>query len=88
MGATTRLPNDPAVRDRLREAQAAEARTIAGFYAATERVAAAGEALAEAERELASAASAVVAGSGAERAAVLLGLTPGELRAKVRAAGR
>jgi hypothetical protein len=88
MGVTTRLPSDPAARDRLREAQAAEARTIGEFYAAAERVRLAGEALAAAERDLGAAAAGVIAGSGPDRAAILLGMTPAELRTMAKAAGR
>lgn len=88
MGATTRLPSDPAVRERLREAQATEANTIGEFYAATERVRRAGESLAAAEAALAVAAAAVIACSGPDRAAILLGLTPAELKAMAKAAGR
>jgi hypothetical protein len=81
-----RLPTDPVARERLREAQAAEARVVAAYYASAARLDTARAMLAEAESALASAVTAVVATSGAERATILLGLGKAELRHAITAA--
>jgi hypothetical protein len=81
-----RLPTDPAARERLREAQAAEARVVATYYTTATRLDSARAMLAEAESELSDAVRAVVATSGAERATILLGIGKAELRHAITAA--
>lgn len=75
------MPTDAAARERLREAQVAEARAVAGFFAARGRVTAAASGLDEAERRLAEATGRVIAISGSDRAMTLLGIEKTELRA-------
>jgi hypothetical protein len=92
---TGRIPKDVQARERLREAQDAEARAVSAACAAQEAlaaaigrrdtaVAAANALLAEAEQAVASAQASVVAVSGVERASVLLGVSRTVLR-KARA---
>lgn len=80
-----KMPIDARARERLRDAQVAEARAVAHFFAQSDRVATAASGLAEAESRLGDAAASVVATSGAERAMVLLGLDKAELRAMTSA---
>lgn len=86
-----KFPSDPHARERLREAQATEARAVAAVYAAEagrdkaiarrdEAIAAATAVVDAADADLAAARAALVAVSGVDRAASLLGATRSELR--------
>ncbi len=86
-----KFPSDLQARERLREAQAAEARAVTAVYAADaerdkaiarrdEAVAAATTVVEAADADLAAARAGLVAVSGVDRAAILLGATRSELR--------
>jgi hypothetical protein len=75
-----RRPTDAAARERLREAQSAEAKVVAAYYAAAARAEAARAVLADSESQLGNALEAVVAISGQSRALALLGLDKAGLR--------
>ena len=89
--AAGRMPRDVRARERLREAQAAESRAVAAVCAAGEAlsracgrreatVAAATVKVEQAHAVVAHAQAALIAVSGLDRAAVLLGVDAGELR--------
>ena len=84
-------PTDPRARERLREAQAVEARTVAAVYGAESRVERAAAKrdrarevadvwVTDAVRVLDRARADLVSVSGVDRAALLLGLSRSELR--------
>jgi thioesterase domain-containing protein len=79
-------PASRAARDRLREAQQAEARALGKVEVAIKTRLRAAERLGDADSALARAQAAVVESSGLERAAFLLDLDRAELRRRVRTA--
>ena len=81
-------PVSRTARDRLREAQQAEARALHAVDAAAATRARAARHLEAADQQLAEAQAVVAATSGLERAAYLLDLDIAELRRRVRAAER
>lgn len=96
MSSSRKKPRDPHARERLREAQAAESRAVASVYAAEAKVEAAiikrDNARATADGWVADATDLrdqaradLVSVSGADRAALLLGLGKLELRRSVAA---
>jgi formate-dependent phosphoribosylglycinamide formyltransferase (GAR transformylase) len=81
-----RFPSDPAARERLREAQEAEAKAVAAYYSAAANVDNARFALAATEAEMGAAVRAVIAISGQGRALVVLGLDKADLRKAIASA--
>jgi hypothetical protein len=92
--SVTRMPRDIRARERLREAQQAEARALTVVCSSEvalarvcrqrdEVIAAASARVAAFERELATVQASLVSISGLDRAAVLLGLEPSVLRKAV-----
>jgi hypothetical protein len=88
---SVRLPKDARIRERVREAQARESSAVADVCAASDAldracakrdatVAAANEVVGQASKAVASAQIALVRVSGVNRAALLLGIKPSELR--------
>jgi hypothetical protein len=75
-----RLPKDIHARERLREAQVAEAKALTKVCAAEETLSRATDVQRQAERELADAQAALIDISGLQRAAALLNTTAPALR--------
>lgn len=84
----TSTPTSQAARDRLREAQQAEAHALRMVDAAARTRSRAAERLRDADSDLARTQAAVGAISGVQRAAFLLGLDPAELRRRIRVSER
>jgi hypothetical protein len=96
MASESQFPADSSTRDRLRRAQKAERESLRKYTTASRRVAAEfakrdqvlsahGALIDKAQAELAKALSALVTVSGVDRAAVLVGLAPADVRASVKA---
>jgi hypothetical protein len=81
-------PASNAVRERLRQAQQAEANALKAVATATKAVERGQARLEAADTGLAHAQAEVVAASGLERAAFLLGVEPTTLRRRIRALER
>jgi hypothetical protein len=81
-----KLPSDPQARERLREAQVAEARALTAVYTAEAALTAALEEAARADAALAVARATLIGRSGLDRAASLLAVSKTELRRSVAAA--
>lgn len=84
----TETPASQAVRERLRQAQQAEASALKAVAAAAKAVERSQTRLSAADQVLARAQATVVDASGLERAAFLLGLEPAALRRRLRSLER
>jgi hypothetical protein len=79
-----KTPRDVHARERLRRAQADEARAVAEVYGAEHRVAATQAAADQATDDLGKAQAALIDVSGLDRSAALLGMSKADLRKALR----